>query len=129
MTIKVGKSVFTIPVTSIRQSFIIKKEDIIRDIDNNEMILIRGECYSILKLHEFYNIKTNVVNIEDGIVIMVEDQGKAKCIFADELIGEQQVVIKALPEYIKKVKAISGCSLLGDATISLILDISEIVNL
>ncbi|NRT91741.1 chemotaxis protein CheA [Clostridium beijerinckii] len=129
MTIKVGKSAFTIPVTSIRQSFIIKKEDIIRDIDNNEMILIRGECYSILKLHEFYNIKTNVVNIEDGIVIMVEDQGKAKCIFADELIGEQQVVIKALPEYIKKVKAISGCSLLGDATISLILDISEIVNL
>ena len=129
MTIKVGKSAFTIPVTSIRQSFIIKKEDIIKDLENKEMILIRGECYSILRLHELYNIKTDVVNIEDGIVIMVEDQGKTRCIFADELIGEQQVVIKALPDYIKKVKGVSGCSLLGDATISLILDISEIVNL
>lgn len=129
MTIKVGNTVFTIPVTSIRQSFIIKKEDIINDLDNNEMILIRGECYSILRLHELYKIETDVVNIEDGIVIMVEDQGKVKCIFADKLIGEQQVVIKALPDYIKKVKGVSGCSLLGDATISLILNISEIVNI
>jgi Chemotaxis protein histidine kinase and related kinases len=129
MTIKVGRSSFTIPVTSIRQSFIIKKEDVIKDLDNNEMILIRGECYSILRLHELYDIKTDVLNIEDGIVIMVEDQGKTKCIFADKLIGEQQVVIKALPDYIKRVKGVSGCSLLGDATISLILDISEIVNL
>lgn len=129
MTIKVGKSSFTIPVTSIRQSFIIKKEDVIKDLDNNEMLLIRGECYSILRLHELYDIKTDVLKIEDGIVIMVEDQGKTKCIFADKLIGEQQVVIKALPDYIKRVKGVSGCSLLGDATISLILDISEIVNL
>jgi len=129
MTIKVGNSTFTMPVTSIRQSFIIKKEDVIKDLDNKEMILIRGECHSILRLHEFYNIKTDRVNIEDGIVIMVEDQGKTRCIFADALIGEQQVVIKALPDYIKKVKGVSGCSLLGDATISLILDISEIVNL
>ena len=129
MTVKVGNSTFTMPVTSIRQSFIIKKEDVIKDLDNKEMILIRGECHSILRLHEFYNIKTDRVNIEDGIVIMVEDQGKTRCIFADALIGEQQVVIKALPDYIKKVNGVSGCSLLGDATISLILDISEIVNL
>lgn len=129
MTIKVGKSRFTIPVTSIRQSFIIKKDDVINDLDKKEMILIRGECYSILRLHEIYKIKTDIVNIEDGIVIMVEDEGKTKCIFADELIGEQQVVIKALPEYIKKVNGISGCTLLGDGGISLILDISEIVNI
>ncbi|WP_414836226.1 chemotaxis protein CheW [Clostridium sporogenes] len=129
MTVKVGKSAFTIPVTSIRQSFIVKKEDIINDLDKNEMVLIRGECFSILRLHEFYNIKTDVVNIEDGIVIMVEDEGKTKCIFADALIGEQQVVIKSLPDYIKKVNGVSGCTLLGDGSISLILDISEIVNL
>lgn len=129
MTIKVGNSAFTIPVTSIRQSFIIKNEDIIKDLDNKDMVLIRGECYPILKLHELYNIKTDKVSIEDGIVIMVEDQGKSKCIFADELIGEQQIVIKALPDYIKKVCGVIGCSLLGNGIISLILDISEIVNL
>lgn len=128
MTIKVGKSAFTIPVTSIKQSFIIKKKDIIKDLDNKEMLLIRGECYSILRLHEKYKLKTNVVNIEDGIVLMVEDEGKRKCIFADKLLGEQQVVIKALPDYIKKVRGVSGCALLGDGSISLILDISEVVN-
>lgn len=128
MTVKVGKSAFTIPVTSIKQSFIMKKEDIINDLDNKEMLLIRGECYSILRLHEKYKLKTDVVNIEDGIVLMVEDEGKRKCIFADKLLGEQQVVIKALPDYIKKVRGVSGCALLGDGSISLILDISEVVN-
>ncbi|MBW6409627.1 chemotaxis protein CheA [Clostridium weizhouense] len=129
MTMKVGSSAFTIPVKSIRQSFIIKKEDVIKDLNNKEMILVRGESYSILRLHELYNIKTDVVNIENGIVIMVEDQGITRCIFADSLIGQQQVVIKPLPDYIKNVKGISGCSLLGDATISLVLDMSKIINL
>lgn len=129
MTVKVGNSTFTIPITAIRQSYIIKKEEIIHDLDHNEMVLIRGVSYSILRLHEQFHMKTDIVNIEDGIVIMVEEEGKAKCIFADALIGEQQVVIKALPEYLKKVNGISGCTLLGDGSISLILDISEIVNL
>ena len=129
MTIRVGNSAFTIPVTSIKQSFIMKNKDIIKDLDNKDMVLIRGECYPILKLHELYNIKTEKVSIEDGIVIMVEDQGKSRCIFADELIGEQQIVIKALPDYINKVGGVIGCSLLGNGIISLILDISEIVRI
>lgn len=129
MTVKVGNSSFTIPVTSIRQSFIIKRDQIINDLDNNEMLLIRDKCYSILRLHQLYNIKTNIKNIEDGIVVMIEDEGKTKCIFADALIGEQQVVIKALPEYIKKVNGVSGCTLLGNGNISLILDVSQIVHL
>lgn len=129
MTIKVGKSAFTIPITAIRQSFIIREEDVIQDLDKKEMIYLRGECHSILRLHELYNIKTDIVDIENGIVIMVEDMGKTKCIFADELVGEQQVVIKALPDYIKQVNGVSGCTLLGDGSISLILDASKIVNM
>ncbi|MHB8064263.1 MAG: chemotaxis protein CheW, partial [Ruminiclostridium sp.] len=50
------------------------------------------------------------------------------CLFADALIGEQQVVVKALPKYIKKVKGISGCTLLGDGSISLILDAAGLIN-
>ncbi|MFA9398343.1 MAG: chemotaxis protein CheW [Clostridiaceae bacterium] len=129
MTIKVGNSRYTIPITSIKKAIIIKNKDIINDLDGNEMILERGECYSILRLHEFYKVKTNITNIEDGIILMIEDENKVKCIFADELIGEQQVVIKSLPKYIKKVKGVSGCTLLGDGGISLILDASEIVNI
>lgn len=129
MIIKVGKSIFTIPVTSIKSSLIIKNKDVFKDLDNKEMISIRGECFSILRLHELYRIQTEVTDIEEGIVIMVEDGGKSICIFADELIGEQQVVIKALPEYIDKVKGTSGCTLLGNGCISLILDVAQLVNM
>lgn len=129
MTIKVGNSIFTVPVTSIKQSIIVKKDEVFRDLDNKEMITIRGECYSILRIHEFYKLQTDITEIEDGIVIMAEEDGKTICLFADELLGEQQVVIKALPEYINKIKGTSGCTLLGNGNISLILDIAQLVNM
>jgi two-component system chemotaxis sensor kinase CheA len=70
--------------------------------------------------------------MSDGIIIMVENERDTVCIFADQLLGEQQVVVKALPEYIRKVKDIQGlggCTLLGDGSISLILDISGLLQL
>lgn len=129
MLICVGESIFTIPVTSIKQSLIVKNKDVFRDLDNKEMISIRGECFSILRLHELYKLETDVTQIEDGIVIMVEEEGKSICIFADELLGQQQVVIKALPDYIRKIRGTSGCTLLGNGGISLILDVSQFVNM
>ena len=60
---------------------------------------------------------------------MVENDGQVACIFADELLGEQQVVVKPLPQYIRKVRGIAGCTILGDGSISLILDISGIIEM
>lgn len=131
MTIKVGKSIYTLPIISIKESFRPKKTDIITDPDGNEMILIRGECYPILRLHELYKVKTEITNITNGIMIMVHNDNKNLCIFADGLVGEQQVVVKALPEYIKKfnnTSGLSGCTLLGDGSISLILDVAGLIN-
>jgi two-component system chemotaxis sensor kinase CheA len=59
---------------------------------------------------------------------MVETDTGAVCIFADELLGEQQVVVKALPRYIKKVKGLAGCTLLGNGSISLILDVAQLAD-
>lgn len=131
MNIKVGNSTYTIPTTSIRESFRRKEEDIITDPDNNEMIMVRGQCYPILRIHEIYQVKTEITNFKDGIFIMVELDDKTLCIFADELIGQQLVVVKALPEYIgnfKKINGLAGCTLLGDGRISLILDIAGFIN-
>ncbi|AGX43393.1 chemotaxis protein CheA [Clostridium saccharobutylicum DSM 13864] len=131
MTIKVGKSNYTIPVKSIKESFRAKENDIIIDPDGNESIMIRGKCYSILRLHKLYKVKTNVVNISDGIIVMISSEDKSICIFADELIGQYQVVVKALPQYIKKfnkINGLSGCTLLGDGSISLILDAAGLIN-
>lgn len=129
MNIKVGNNNYTVPTMSIKESFRPKKEEIIIDPDGNEMILIRGVCYPILRIHKVYNIRTDIKNMDEGILIMVENEDKAICLFADELIGEQQVVVKALPKYIKKIKGLAGCTLLGDGNISLILDITGLTNM
>jgi len=131
MTIKTGKSYFSVPIISIRESFKAEDGDIIIDSEGNEMIMIRGQCYTAVRLYELYDIKTEIKNISDGVMLMVENDGKAICIFADEIIGEQEVVIKALPGYIrnlKKIRGLSGCTLLGDGNISLILDVGDLIT-
>lgn len=128
MLIKAGNSIYTIPVTYIRESIKVKQEQLIKDTENNELIMIRGECYPVLRLHKLYNLKSAVTGIEAGIVIITECDQSKLCIFADELLGEQQVVVKALPAYIKKVNGISGCTLLGNGSISLILDVAGLVK-
>lgn len=129
MTVRVGNSRYTISNTSIRESFKVKVGNVIKDPDGNEMIMVRGQCYPILRLHQFYKVKTEVTEISQGIIVMVENEEQSACIFADELLGQQQVVVKALPRYIKKVKGLTGCTLLGDGSISLILDAAQLVNL
>ena len=102
-----------------------------KDTDENEMIMIRGQCYPIMRLKERYKVKTGATRIEDGILIMLEGENKTVCLFADELLGEQQVVVKTLPKYIgrmKKIDGLAGCTLLGDGNISLILDVNGLVN-
>lgn len=126
MTVKVGQSRYTIPTTAIRESFRAKPSDIITDPEGQEMILIRGKCLPIVRLHERYHVQTPVTQIPEGIVVILENDFRSICVFADELLGQQQVVVKALPGYIKKVRGLAGCTLLGDGSISLILDVSEL---
>jgi two-component system chemotaxis sensor kinase CheA len=131
MNIGVGKSCYTIPTIAIKQSFRPKETDIITDPDGNEMIMVRGVCYPILRLHQLYKVKGAQERFHEGILIMVENEGKSICLFADELLGEQQVVVKTLPVYIrsiKKIRGLSGCTLLGDGSISLILDAGGLIN-
>jgi len=132
MNIKVGDSCYTIPIISIKESFRPKDRDIFYDTDNNEMIMIRGQCYPIIRIHKRFGIETMVTDLTEGIIIMVEQGEHTFCIFADELLGQQQVVVKTLPEYVKRFKAISGlsgCTLLGDGSISLIIDVAGLMNM
>lgn len=126
MNIKVGNSIYTIPIIAIKESFRLKEQNLIKDTNNNEMIMIRGECHPVLRLYERFQVKTEVKDLREGIMVMVEADGKGICLFADSLLGQQQVVVKALPSYIKKTKGIAGCTLLGDGGVSLILDVAAL---
>jgi two-component system chemotaxis sensor kinase CheA len=132
MNIRVGSAKYTLPTTSIQETFQAKDKDIVRDPDGNEMIMVRGECYPILRLHKVYAVKTDITDLTCGIMLMVEQDGRSVCLFADELLGQHQVVVKALPNYIKntkKVDGLAGCTLLGDGSISLILNIGGLINM
>ena len=127
MKVKVGTSIYTIPIIAITESFRLQEQNLITDTDNNEMIMIRGQCYPVMRLHERFNVQAAATDLHKGIVVMVEVDGKSLCLFADSLLGQQQVVVKALPSYIKKVKGIAGCTMLGDGSVSLILDVAGLV--
>lgn len=132
MNILVGEAKYTVPIASIRESFRPDKERIFQDPDGNEMILVRGFVYPMIRLHTLYENETDIVQFTDGILLMVESESNVFCLFADCLVGEQQVVVKPLPAYLKKFKkigGIGGCTLLGDGSISLVLDIGELGTL
>ncbi|MBU3075264.1 chemotaxis protein CheA [Clostridium estertheticum] len=128
LEVAVGNSKYTIPITSIKESFKPKENEVIADSDGNEMIMIRGEAYPIYRLHRIFDINTKVTSSTNGIMVLIEDNTKSACLFVDSLIGEQQVVVKALPTYIKKAKGIAGCTILGDGNISLIIDVNGILD-
>lgn len=132
MEITVGSSIFSIPINSICESFKVSPEQLVRDTSGREMIMLRGECYPLIRLYEIYDLEPVTVDLFEGIVILVETDGKRACLFADELIGEQQVVLKPfsplLSNYNVKQNGMSGCSILGDGSITIILDVSNIVR-
>ena len=132
MEITVGDIVFTVPISTIKESFKAESSQILYDTGHNEMIMIRGVCYPILRMHEKFGIDTEVTNLEDGILLLVETDNKSVCIFADKLIGEQQVVVKPFPKYLAryniKGEGLSGCTIMGDGSISLIIDTNTLIG-
>nr|PZM89964.1 MAG: chemotaxis protein CheA [[Clostridium] cellulosi] len=132
MELSVGNNIYTLPTVAIKESFRAKEEDIIYDNDGHEMIMVRGNVYPIIRLYDLFKVDTDIKKLEDGILIMIEGDNKTACIFADKLIGEQQVVVKPLPKYLARYSikelGIEGCTILGDGSISLILSAKNIIN-
>ncbi len=132
MEITVGDLVFTVPISTIHESFKVEPGQLLRDTGGKEMIMIRGVVYPILRLHEKFMIDTEITNLEDGILLLVETDNKSMCIFADKLIGEQQVVVKPFPKYLSryniKGEGLSGCTIMGDGSISLIIDTNMLIG-
>lgn len=129
----VGETIFAMPITSISQSFKISEDTkLFLDTDGSEMIMVRNECFPIIRLHELYGVEPKYTNLEDGIIILIESGDKKACVFADQLIGEQQIVLKPFPKFLAryniKQSGLSGCTILGDGSISLILDANVLIR-
>ena len=94
------------------------------------MIRCMDDFYPIIRIGNLYDMENACTSIDDGILIWVEASDKSYCMFVDELMGEQQVVVKPLPGYLNnfniKNSGISGCTILGDGNISIILDVANV---
>ena len=127
MKVNVGESIFTIPIVNIRQSFKVDDAEVVFDENGNEMVKRMDVFYPIIRLNNFYGIEGKYTDLADGVLIWVEANDKSCCLFVDDLIGEQQVVVKPLPAYFNaydlKSSGINGCSILGDGNICIILDV------
>ena len=131
MLVSVGDFDYVLPILNIKQSFKPQKGQVFMDPDRNEMIMIRNEVYPVYRLYDLFRIETPVTELEEGILMVIEADQRTYCLFVDQLLGEQQTVIKPMPLYISRamgwVKGIAGCTILGDGNISLILDVNGLV--
>ncbi|HAU32539.1 MAG: CheA signal transduction histidine kinase [Desulfotomaculum sp. 46_296] len=128
MVVKVGQTRYIIPIVSIKESFQTRADQITYTPDKLEIVSVRGELLPVLRLHELYNIEPLRQELSDGILVIVANEENKCCLFVDELIGQQQIVIKGLPAYLGHAKGISGCAILSDGDISMILDIEDLIS-
>lgn len=123
-----GNTKFVMETGAIKQFIRVTDDQIIHEPNGEEYVMIRGECYPILRLSQKYDLQDAVTDIEDGVMLLLEYEGNSLCVLIDELIGTQEIVVKPIPPYVKKVHGISGCTQLGDGSIALILDVSGLMQ-
>jgi two-component system, chemotaxis family, sensor kinase CheA len=128
MLVKVGRSFYTIPLLSIRESVRAERKNITMTSDGRELLKLRRRHYPIIRLHELHAVAHAEKVVEKGILVIVEQGERLACLLVDEVVGQCQTVIKALPEYLRRVRGLSGCSILHNGEISLILDVEGVVG-
>ena len=128
LLVRVGKEIFAIPITSVAESHRIKPDDI-RFIDNYEVFNVREDVISLLRLNRLFRLPDDNDNTEYKFVVIVGTGEKRMGLMVDSLIGEEDVVIKPLNDHYTSSPGIAGATILGDGTVSLIIDVSQLLEL
>ncbi len=123
MLVRVGKNIYIIPLLSIVESIQPKKDHLKTIEGKGEVIHIRGEYVSFLRLYKTFGIKPDFTKPWESLVVIVESNGVCLGLMVDELLGQQQIVIKSMDSEISRSRAISGASILGNGKVSLIIDV------
>lgn len=122
---KVGAETYVFPLVSIVESIQVDKSLIKGIAGQTELYKLRDSYIPVIRLHQKMGIKDARTDLSEGLLVVVEEGGKRAGIFVDDLLGQQQVVIKSLENNFMKISGIAGATILGDGTVSLILDVME----
>jgi two-component system chemotaxis sensor kinase CheA len=122
LVIRVGKDRFILPATSVRMALRPDPEALVTVHGRAEALDLRGKILPLYRLHRQFSIPGAVERPSDGIVVVVEVSGKQRALLVDEMLSKQEVVIKNLGAFMRRIPGVSGGAILGDGNIALILD-------
>lgn len=128
MSIKVGEEIYILPLGFVVESLQPQLEDIKEINGKGRVLKVRDEYLPLISLYQCFDINPKSKNPSDGITVIVEVDGKKAALFVDDLVGQQQVVVKNIESNYRKIPGISGATILGDGGVSLILDVSAILR-
>lgn len=129
MLVAVGHERYLLPTTSIQQSFHPASESLTTVMGRGETVLFRGSPVPIVRLHALFGVEDAVTALQAGLLIVIEAHGARCALFADALLGQHQVVIKSLGDFLGHLPGISGGAILGDGRVGLILDPAGVAQL
>ncbi|MBW1739583.1 MAG: chemotaxis protein CheA [Deltaproteobacteria bacterium] len=127
--VRAGDRNYIIPTVSVVESLRPDRADCTTVVDKGEMVKIRENLYPLIRLHELFDFEPAYYNPWEAIVVVVESDGRRKCILVDELVGKQEIVIKSLGEQLKRVQGMAGGAILADGRVGLILDVPGLFTL
>lgn len=129
MSVSLGESLYVIPLNLIVETLQPRPEDIKTVTGQGRMVHVRGEYLPIIALHQLFNQPTGITDPCQGVLVLIEAEGRKAALFVDALVGQQQVVIKSLETNFRKVVGVSGATIMGDGTVALILDVPTLIKL
>ncbi|MGV8899938.1 MAG: chemotaxis protein CheA [Burkholderiaceae bacterium] len=126
MTIKVGDEIYILPLNFVVESLQPMQNDIKEISGQGRVVKVRGEYLPLIALYQLFGITPRYTDPSQGIIVILETDGQKIGLLIDELIGQQQIVVKNLESNYRKVHGISGATILGDGGVSLILDVAAL---
>lgn len=129
LSIAVGDQIYIVPLGFISESLQPNPADLKEISGQGEVVHVRGEYLPLIALHKLFNIQPRITNPAEGILVLLEAEGKKVALFVDELVGQHQVVIKSLETNYRKVPGVSGATIMGDGRVAMIIDVGSLVKL
>jgi two-component system chemotaxis sensor kinase CheA len=128
-SVAVGDETYIVPLVSIIESINITERMLNKVAGKGETFRLRNEYLPVIRMRRIFNVHSgNPTKSKEGVLVVVEGQGEMCCLLVDELLGQQQVVIKSLEANYRRVEGVSGATILGDGSVALILDVPGLVR-
>ena len=127
-SVAVGTETYIVPLISIVESMQLKATGVSRLSGHSEVLSFRGDYLPIIRLHELFGVEPRSRALHEGLVVIAEGDGRRVGLFVDDLLGQQQVVIKSLEANYGHIEGVSGATILGDGSVALILDVPGLIR-